>query len=139
MNSKGPDMSTFSIVHHNDDPLFVFPFPVQRHTMDRLYIEPVWGIRVDAIQVDGQSIASEPFRARLDDLNFNRVPIASDMFVYLVRRHNLVFARRFSEAGEYDLERYAVPAFGARLRIDYRLRESPTSLGPQHTLLSRSA
>lgn len=123
-------MSTkYLTLHNNWDPNLVFPFVVERFGQDKIYIEPIWGIKVEKVTADGGAVPGLEFKAKLDDLNFNKVRIGADPFVYLVRRSNLVFARKFS-AESYQLEKYTIPPDAKRIVIEYRLRESPDVAGP---------
>lgn len=129
-------MSTkFVTIHNNWDPNLVFPFVVERFGQGSIYIEPMWGIKVDKVTADGGAVPGLEFKAKLDDLNLNKVKIGADPFIYLVRRSNLVFARKFSDES-YQLERYTIPPDAKRIVVEYRLRESPDTVGPALVLES---
>lgn len=123
MNTK------YRSIHNNWDPHLVFPFVVVKFKQDDIYVDPVWGIKVEKISVDGEIIPADDFKAKLDDLNFNRISIGSEPFVYQVRRRYLVFARTFDN-NDYELEKYEIPEMAKHIMIEYRLRESNQSVGP---------
>ena len=123
MNTK------YRSIHNNWDPHLVFPFVVVKFKQDDIYVDPVWGIKVEKISVDGEIIPADDFKAKLDDLNFNRISIGSEPFVYQVRRRYLVFARTFDN-NDYELEKYEIPEMAKRIMIEYRLWESNQSVGP---------
>jgi hypothetical protein len=123
------------MVHNNWDPHLTFPFVVVKFKQDAIYIEPMWGVKVERITVDGQGLPGEAFNVRLDDVNFNKIPIGADPFVYQVRRSHLVFAKTL-DGMKYELEKYTIPDVAKRIVIEYRLRESNDSVGPVFTLES---
>jgi hypothetical protein len=133
-------MSTrFRMSHNNWDPHLVFPLVVLKHKRDHIYLYPTWGLKIDTVTVDGKAVVPEKDKSLMDDLNFNKVPIGADPYIYQVRRLNLVVAKHFSEQGEYELEKYSIPETARRIVIEYRLRESSDSVGPVLALESSLA
>jgi hypothetical protein len=130
-------MNRFATTHNSWDPHLVLPFVVLKHRADKIYLEPMWGVKVEQVKADGMPVAPAKHTVNLDDLNFNKTGIGADPFVYLVRRLSLVFAKSFAETGEYELEKYALPERAKVVVIEYRLRESPNSAGPVLTLESK--
>jgi hypothetical protein len=129
-------MNRYQTTHNDWDPHLVIPFVVPRHRADKIYIDPTWGLRIDRVTADGKAVPPAPHRARPDDVNFNKTAIGADPFVYTVRRLSLVFAKSFKDAGEFELEKYTLPEKAKVVVIEYRLRESPDSVGPVQTLES---
>ena len=129
MNTK------YRMVHNNWDPHLTFPFVVAKFKQDTIYIDPMWGIKIEKVTVDGQGILGEAFNVKLDDVNFNKIPIGDDPFVYQVRRAHLVFAK-ILDGMQYQLEKYTIPEAAKRIVIEYRLRESGDSAGPVFILES---
>lgn len=132
-------MTAFHTAHADWDANQVFPFVVTKHKSDKIYVDPMWGLKIDSVTADGKAIAAAAHKARFDDLNFNKFPIGSNPFIYLVRRSNLVFAKTFADKGEFELEKWTVPEMTKLLVVKYRLRESPESVGAVLTLESRLA
>jgi hypothetical protein len=132
-------ISQYTTTHNNWDPHLVFPFVVAKFKLDKIYIDPMWGLRIQKLTVDGVVIRPEPFKAKFDDVNFNKIEIGDAPFVYVVRRHSLRFASAFDEKGEFQLQKYTIPETAIKIVFDYRLRESPDSVGPDMSLLSRLA
>ena len=125
----------YRTIHNSWDPNLVFPFAVSKHSQDKIFIDPTWGIRIERILADRTPVRAEEFRGRLDDLNFNKMPIGGDPFIYQVRRSHLVFARSFTDADQ-QLEKYTVPNEARLLVFEYRLREANDIVGPVMTLES---
>jgi len=128
-------MSSKYRTSHTTDPNFVFPFVVTAHRQDQIFVDPIWGIKIERILLGRSPIPPEDFRGRLDDVNYKKIPIGPDPFIYLVRRSSLIFAKTFDQ-NDYHLERYNVPPNAPSLVFEYRLRESNDSLGPVLTLES---
>jgi hypothetical protein len=129
MNTK------YRMVHNNWDPHLTFPLVVAKFKQDTIYVDPMWGVRIEKLTVDGRGISGEAFNVKLDDVNFNKIPIGDDPFVYQVRRSYLVFAKTL-DGMKYQLEKYTIPEAAKRIVIEYRLRESNDSVGPVFTLES---
>lgn len=129
--------SRYTMVHDNWDPHLVFPFVVERFSRNDIYVDPMWGILIERIVADGEPVAAEDCNLFMDDVNFSRIEIGAEPFVYQVRRSNLIFARKFSEDGEFELVQFTIPPESKLIVIEYRLRDSPVSVGPVTALDSR--
>lgn len=117
----------------------MFPFVVNKFEGKEIYVDPKWGLKIEKVSADGKEVPAENSNAKLDDLNFNKIPIGEAPFVYMVRRLELYFAETFSEQSKYVLKKYNIPETAKKIRIEYRLRESPDVVGPVMTLESQMA
>lgn len=129
--------SNYTTTHNDWDPNLVFPFVVSRFKRDQIYIDPKWGIKIEEIRADGDLVVPRIHDVDLDDLNFRRLPIGGDPFIYQVRYRDLVFAKSFSEEGDYELLKYTIPEASKLVVLQYRLREASNSVGPVMALHSR--
>lgn len=119
------------------DPNLVVPFVVNKFKSNEIYVDTKWALKIEKVTADGKDVPAEDSSAKLDDLNFNKIPIGDAPFVYLVRRSALFFAETFTEKSKYVLKKYNIPETAKRIVIEYRLRESPDVVGPVMTLESQ--
>lgn len=133
MNTK------FTTNHNNWDTHSRIPFAVSSFGPDQIYLDPIWGVKIEKITVDNTVIAAMPHDIDLDDINFKKRTIGAEPYIYQARRLDLVFAKHFSDSGDYELEKYSIPKEAQQIVIEYRLRVAPDKLGPVLTLVSMLA
>ncbi len=118
----------FQLIFNNWDTNFTFPFVVHKIQLDTIYIDPIWGLKIEKVVANGQLVKPQKYQALLDDVNFGKIFIR-DTFIYQVRRLDMVFASQFNQNGDFELEKYHLPENATSIIIEYRLREASHSLG----------
>jgi hypothetical protein len=124
----------YKTIHNGQTPQIVFPFVVEKFERDEIYADPVWGIKIEKITVDNSPVLAEKLKTKSEYPNFDKIFIGTGSFIYQVGSGNLVFASQLTEKGQYNLEKFTIPARARRIEIQYRLRLSPESSGPLLTL-----
>ncbi len=122
-------------IHNTWNTNLVVPLVVSKFHDDSVFVDPVWGIKIDSVTADGKIIAPEIYHAAIDDVNFSKIRIGTQSFVYHVRFLAFYFAKTFTRT-QWELEKYSLPRSAKLIRIEYRARESDESLGPSSTLES---
>ncbi|WP_444908728.1 hypothetical protein [Microbulbifer sp. TRSA005] len=97
----------------------LLPFVVTLSKPSNVYVDPVWGVTIEKIVVDGSSLKVSNYDIDLDDINLNLHSVEGENFVYSLPFNNLVFGKY--ENGDYELSRYVIPENFNELSIYYRL------------------
>lgn len=125
----------FSTTHNNWDPNIVVPLVVAKFHDENIYVDPIWGIKIEKVMADGKLIPPSRYDVVFDDVNFSQLRIGDSYFIYRVLFRDFYFAKSFTRQS-WELEKYILPPDARLIHIEYHLRESDERLGPLLTLES---
>lgn len=119
--SDSPISAPETIFGHRDR---ILPLPVSTEPGDQLYVNPMWGIEVVEILVDGQPAFRRPSYKDFDDLNTKPITVHGSSFVYKVRLDFMIFGRFSPDGLGWSFIEYLIPEDAKTLEIAYRLIRS---------------
>ncbi len=128
--------NTFLTTHTDWDAHQTLAFIVPAGTGPKVYIDPIWGIAVDAILADDREVKPQPFNGRLDDVDFRRMETRGEAFVLKMLMGDVKVAHRFESEEAYAITTYDVQMTSGLIEIRYRPRFGPGVMGPECRLVS---
>ena len=100
------------------------------------YVDPMWGVFIDGVLVDGQDVPPETYHGTLDDVDFRQMETRGASLVLHVLLSDLKFAHHFQSESDFTLVTYDVPMHSGLIEIRYRPRFGPGVFGAECKLVS---
>ena len=110
--------------------------PTTKKSPTRLYHHPVCGIRIEAVEADGNVITGRPYDMVFDEFDLTTMTTSSDWHLYLLTPDSYddpssidLFCVSEMAEGAHALEVFPVPIDARKIKIQYRPRYPLNTLG----------